>query len=180
VNSIDDTLNEIYYGYKRNNFKISLYELVKSCDKLYMDLKIKKNTLNEIKHLILEEELRSKYLDYAKLHNIKYEDDDFDLFRQCNKHKNLMSLDGYITFTKCRNEGRECNEKVILWIDKINNIDKVNDVDKVNNVDKINNLNYEINGTCSCGHGEWVYMSPPDNLFEYNLNCENVYGKMIW
>ena len=153
--------SEQIHTYEKNkiikNHHSSLVQLKMLSDNLKNELARE----HEIKKLILEEEMRPRYLVYAQVNDITYDpDDDFDLFRQSNRHFHWMSLDYHKTYTKCNKSDRECDENVILHCSR-------------------NYLgDYSVYGSCDCGCGYWQYKHPPDDLSDYNLDSRHVYGYM--
>jgi len=159
VNLTDEKISKAtdYYFLRNKKTEIStLRKKMKSFDKkIYSTWK----DIKEVDGLILEEKMRPQYEEYAEENDIEYdEDDDEDIFWQCNLHHHLQLLDGHETYTKCHKSFRDCSEDVILSVDTWGNI----------------------SGTCECGVGCWEEENPPRDLTSFNINSSHVYGYMNW
>lgn len=131
--------------------KRKIKKIDESIEKIWKDKK-------QLPGLILEVKMLPQYLEYAEKHRIDYDSEDgYDIFRQCNEHHHYILLDGYETYTKCRKQGRECSEDVILSV-----------------------WNKQIQGDCSCGFARWCQEDPPEDLSEFNITSTHVYGDLDW
>ncbi len=157
IDELRELKSEKNYKYKKNEIIRKQVLVHSQMLNLTNILNMDKDTEHEINKLILEEEMRSRYQVYAETYKIEYDkDDDFDLFRQSNRHFHWRSLDGRATNTKCYNKYSQCREKVVL---------------------SCNNYNtFTVDDTCSCGFHKWKYEHPPDDLTKYNLESNHVYG----
>lgn len=115
-----------------------------------------KKKLDLIQRLIEEERWRPRYLKYARMYELEYEqDEDTSLFKVCNHHRHMQNCEGHYTYTKCGKSYRECSEDVVLTVDYD-----------------------DVRGSCECGHFQWESEDPPDDLREFNLDSHDVYGSM--
>jgi prefoldin subunit 5 len=149
--------SHIYNFERQKNREINIIQnKIKKLDSCYWKIRGEKSQLES---LILEVKMLPQYVEYAKEHTIEYDpEDDYDIFRQCNEHHHYDLLEGHETYTKCYKQGRVCSCDVILrvWGNK------------------------EVRGDCECGFGEWCKEDPPENLSEFNITDEHVYGEMNW
>ena len=140
---------------EKENEKNSINKMIEKLNTQYSKIY---NDIEKLEGLILEEDMYRQYVEYAKYNNIIYDpEDDFDMYRQCNFHHHYKLLDGYKTYTKCHKSGRSCSEDVTLRV-----------------------WNNNIVGECACGRGRWVEEDIPENLIQFNLNDEHIYGYMDW
>ena len=108
--------------------------------------------------MILEEQMRSRYMEYALKNEIKYDiNDEESLFLECNKHHHMMNCLGehHINDTNCSDYYIDCDERIGILS---------------------NDYDYHVSGECSCGRYIWSSENPPTNLFDFNLDSTEVYG----
>lgn len=165
----------------RNNEWI-LSELQKNLDEskqIVVQLEAKRielgKTLYTLRQLTFEEINRPKYMNYATGHKIKYdENDDTDLFRQCNKHHHWRLHEGYIIDAMCyrhRNYERDPD----IFDQDCNSYGEATLHCTLDEDD-----NYSAEGTCACGYceGELIYVDPVDDILHFNLRSKKIYSFM--
>jgi hypothetical protein len=151
------------YSYDYRSKEKEIATIQNNITKLYAKRSRLQKDADEIYKLLLEDTLRPQYEKYAVENEIEYdENDDFDIFRQCNTHHHYQLLNGYETYTKCYKSFRECSGDVVLSVEY--------------NIYGIYGIC--VSGTCECGFGSWDEETPPENLKEFNLNSTHVYGNM--